>query len=141
MPIDLTTLPLGAWLRREGDIIVIGTRLTESRLFNTLFALFWTISMVLFPLGIVWGDWFFSLFGIPFFLVGLWLWKSAIMSLFGHVEIRLDRESGTVFSGVGKLGRTQTFHYKETHTIDEYVFVIENDIPRYAIKIEGEGEV
>jgi hypothetical protein len=63
------------------------------------------------------------------------------MSAFGQVEIRLGSEEGSVFSGIQKLGRTKNFLYKDTDSIEEYMFVQDNDIPKYAIRIEGETTI
>ena len=138
MPIDLDKTPKGPWIRRAGNTIIIGAILREAIVFNLIFAIFWSLGMLVLPIGLLFGNWIMILVGFPFFLVGIWLWKSALMSLLGHVEIKLDYDQGTVFSGIGKLGRTRTFIYKETSTIDEYIFVRHNNIPKYAIIIEGE---
>jgi hypothetical protein len=95
--------------------------------------------MFITPYGIITGEWLAGLFGLPFFLAGVWLWHSALMSLFGHVEIRLEEEQGTVFSGIGQVGKMRPFVYKEVYTIEEYVFTTHNEtIDKYAIRIEGE---
>lgn len=50
-------------------------------------------------------DLFLSLFGLPFFIVTLYMLKNIMMSIFGKVEIQTDRNGGTIFTGVGFIGR------------------------------------
>jgi hypothetical protein len=73
MPIDLDNIPKGAWVRRDGETVIIGAFLRDSLLFNWSFALIWCFSMWITPLGLVAGDWVVMLIGTPFFLAGLYL--------------------------------------------------------------------
>jgi len=141
MPIDLDKIPDGAWVKRAGESVLIGAVLRDSILFSWIFALLWSFTMFVTPIGLLLGEWMMVLFGLPFLLVGIYLWKQALMSAFGHVEICLGYDEGTVFSGIKGLGRTRTFVYKETDVIKEYIFVRDNGVPKYAIRIEGPSTI
>ena len=108
MPTDLSNIPKGSWVRRESDTVIIGAALKDAITFNLVSAIVWSFSMFIFPSALFSGELILSIFGLPFFLMGIWLWHSALMSLFGHVEIRLDTEEGSVFSGIGRIGKIRT---------------------------------
>ena len=86
------------------------------------------IAFVLVPFTLVWAggsmsaiygsqiakgsfDPMISLFGIPFLLGSVVLVAITLMSLLGRTEIALHRGEGTVFVGVGSLGRVRHFRY------------------------------
>lgn len=52
-----------------------------------------------------------SLFGLPFLAVTIFFFFIIIRSIAGKVEITLDNSSGKIFTGVGKIGKTQTFSW------------------------------
>jgi len=53
--------------------------------------------------------WFFWLFLTPFIAIGLGLLYSTVFNIFGRCEIRLGSGEGSIFSGIGSIGRTQRF--------------------------------
>jgi len=53
--------------------------------------------------------WLLWLFLTPFILIGLGTLGAVVFKLFGRCEIRLGAGGGSVFKGVGSLGRTQHF--------------------------------
>lgn len=60
-----------------------------------------------------------SLFGIPFVLGTLIFGSLALMAVCGKVVVRVRGGSGTVFSGVGPLGRTRRFDWTKVSSIGE----------------------
>lgn len=52
---------------------------------------------------------FLWLFLTPFVLAGIGAMSMALYSLFGRVEVRLNGESGTIFTGVRSMGWTRRF--------------------------------
>ena len=79
--------------------------------------------------------------GIICAIPSLWLWKEAIMSTFGHIEIHLDYEEATIFSGVGNIGRKHHFRYVDVKSIDFDNWGSQNNTPMLAIKIEAHRNI
>jgi len=53
--------------------------------------------------------WFLWLFLSPFIAIGLFLLLSLVFNVFGRCEIRLGTGEGSIFSGIGSIGRTRRF--------------------------------
>ena len=62
--------------------------------------------------------WFFWLFLTPFIAIGLGTLSMALFSIFGRCEIRLGAGEGSVFKGIGPLGRTQHFSTQSVKSVD-----------------------
>lgn len=139
MEIDLNSNPEGTWVREEDGKIIIGSTLRHSgMLSNLFFTICWTPTMFIFPYTLLCdtGEGILvSIVTLVFFLPGLWLWKHTLLSFLGSVKITLGQEEGTIYTGIKKLGRSKHFKYKDIHTIEQYVFVQENDVPKYAIRL------
>lgn len=149
MPFNLDDIPKGTWLKRKNDTVIIGTSLRDNLSENlfvglivlTMTSLFLvvTISQIIqgetsiyFGGGIV----LFCLYALSVFV------SRALMSLFGQVEIRLDHTEGTVFYGIKRFGRTRTFTYEKTHTIESYTAMSSFDVPtQLGIKIKAEKTI
>jgi len=58
-----------------------------------------------------------SLVGIPFLLGTIGLVTGILFCLFGKWVIRVNRGKGTVFTGIGKLGRKRAFTYTFNSTV------------------------
>lgn len=121
---EIENPPKGAWIRRELDQVVIGaTTRSFIAFFLVPFMLVWSGG----SLGGIYGtqimagefDPFMSLFGIPFLIGSIIFWSIALMAIAGKVELTLDREGGSVFTGVGKIGLTQRFSWDEITNIRE----------------------
>jgi len=41
------------------------------------------------------------------------------MAIWGKVEARLDRQGGSIFTGIGSIGRTKKFSWQEVSSIHE----------------------
>lgn len=115
--------PNGAWYKQEIDKIIIGA---STRSAIALYLIPFTCVWSGFSLGSLYGgqiasqefDLFLSLFGLPFFIVTLYMLKNIMMSIFGKVEIQTDRNGGTIFTGVGFIGKKQSFHWRDIATIN-----------------------
>ncbi|MFY7839582.1 MAG: hypothetical protein ACOVP7_04870, partial [Lacibacter sp.] len=60
---------------------------------------------------------FLLLFGLPFIIGSIFLWKNAIMSSLGKVVIVTNDQGGEIFTGFGPLGITKTFEWESTSRI------------------------
>jgi hypothetical protein len=120
--VDLSRPPKGAWFQRTARGFVVGasTR-SPSALFLVPFMLVWSGG----SLGGIYGSQWFSgkfnlpvsLFGIPFVLGSLILGSLALMTVCGQVVVTVESGSGTIFTGVGRLGWRRKFRWNEIATI------------------------
>jgi hypothetical protein len=119
--IDLTRPPPGAWFERTpGGFEVGATARSPSAYFLLPFMVVWSG----FSLGGIYGtqlvegrfDPFRTLFGVPFLLGTGFLGSQVLMSVWGKVVVRVEGKEGSVFTGVGNVGRTRRFNWKEMKT-------------------------
>lgn len=129
--------PAGAWIRDDGRNIRVGAtcRSPSTALFFVIFSGFWNsiVGVFLFnsiasllgaarsssqPNSPTGGnasssssgfDLFTLLFMIPFVIVGGITAFVALMAIFGRVEVRIGREKGVAFTGLGPLGWKRPF--------------------------------
>ncbi len=134
---DLTRPPPGAWYRYDGVATVIGAAHRSSAAAGLLFfAVFWNGGVAVFVLlnlastiRLLGGnppDWFpdpimdgkflglgmtifLWIFLLPFIGVGLALAAGLVSAVAGRTEVRFDEVRGTVFTGVGPIGRRRWF--------------------------------
>lgn len=86
-------------------------------------------------------DWTRMVFGIPFLLGTIFLISMILFGLFGKVVITLENGVGTVFVGIGTLGRTRTFSYsRESFVAIKDSGVRRNDTPVLGICIQNGRE-
>jgi len=52
-----------------------------------------------------------------FYLLGAALWGGALMPIFGKVAIRVDGDSGSIFTGIGVLGWRRRFNWRGVERI------------------------
>ena len=99
--------PRGIRMERslDGDTIIRMPILTAITLIMFLFALFWNGFIAFY---IIKED-DFGLFLVPFITLGLYTLFSAFVGIFGKCEIRLGVGEGSVFTGIGSIGRTKRF--------------------------------
>lgn len=149
MPLDLSDIPKGTWVRRKNDTVIIGASLKDNlteNLFLGLLGLSITSPILfLIPSQVIEGETsiyfggFIILLCLFFFFFFI---TRALMSLLGRVEIQLDEAQGTVFHGIRNFGRTRTFIYKQTHVIETYVASSSFNVPnQFGIKIEEEKTI
>jgi hypothetical protein len=149
MSLDLDNIPEGIWVRRKNNTVIIGASLKDNLTENILLGLivFALMSFVLIAMSyqIIRGETsiYFGGFIVIFCLFFLFFFTTkALMSLFGRVEIRLEETHGSIFHGIRNFGRTHTFIYKKTHTIDIYVASSSGDIPtQFGIKIKEDKTI
>ena len=115
--VDLDHLP--RWVRviadPGSDLRVVHRRISTAVLFLIPFTLVWGGG----SMGGIYGSQFasgqfsliLSLFGIPFLLGTIALVSITGFMLLGRIEIAMLRGEGTLFTGVGRVGRTQHFLY------------------------------
>jgi len=137
--LDLTRPPAGAWHRSTGLGAVIGAshRSIGSAIGLLFFALVWNgivsifvavaIGSTLLHLGVPLPEWarefkmaqngigigmtiFLWLFLTPFIAIGLGMILAFFSSLFGRTEVEIHSSHGTIFSGIGPLGRRRRFN-------------------------------
>ncbi|MCL1920710.1 MAG: hypothetical protein FWG50_06480, partial [Kiritimatiellaeota bacterium] len=63
--------------------------------------------------------WFLWLFLAPFISIGIAFMWNAFFGFFGKCVIRLSYDEGSVFSGIGILGRTRRFAPKSVKSVDK----------------------
>ena len=64
-------------------------------------------------------DLFQSLFGIPFIIGSIVFWSLALMSIWGKVELTLNKRGGKVFTGIGTIGLVKQFLWKDITTLKQ----------------------
>lgn len=123
---DINNAPKGAWVKKDFNQIVIGAS-TRSPLafFLVPFMIVWSGGSIggIYGTQIISGEFniFMSLFGIPFLIGSVIFWSLALMSIWGKVEITIDKQGGTIFTGIGSLGRNKKFTWDEIDTVKENI--------------------
>ncbi len=122
--VDFNSPPRGVWFEQTFDGFVIGAT-TRSALgcFLVPFMCVWSGG----SLGGIYGsqimsgkfDILLSLFGIPFLIGTLIFGSFALMSVLGRVVLTVNRENGSIFTGVGKIGLTKRFEWKDVTCVYE----------------------
>lgn len=116
-------LPAGTWYLNEFEKVIIGgTTRSPIAFFLVPFMLVWSG----FSLGGLYGsqiisrqfDLFKSLFGIPFLIGSVVFGFVTLLTICGKVELTYDRDGGTVFTGVGRIGFKKKFLWKEISKIE-----------------------
>ena len=156
--------PRGIKMERtlDGIIVITSRTFTQAGYFIILFALLWNgITSMAVCSGIAhaarkfgwnlpalafmesekpstsqWPFWFFWIFITPFIAVGIHMMFLALFNLFGKCVIRLNTAEGSVFSGIGPLGRTQRFSPQSIKTFRKHLADSMNDSPIHRIVIE-----
>jgi hypothetical protein len=134
--VDLNCPPAGAWRRQEGGKVVIGA--THRAIFKGVFLLFFAVgwnaivsvfvgfaaAATLQRLGVPLPKWwplrpadsapvgfliFLWAFLTPFIFVGLFTLWECLNCFAGRTEVQLEGGQGTLFTGVGALGRRRPF--------------------------------
>jgi hypothetical protein len=135
--LDFDHPPRGVTMERtaEGGVVIRTRLFSSATMFFIVFALFWNGIVSVFVCCAVvltcrhfdwdvpgflsffkegtkdempwWGLW---LFLTPFIAVGVGMAIAALRGVFGTCVIRVANDEGSVYTGVGPLGRTQRFH-------------------------------
>lgn len=121
---DVTDPPKGAWIEQHDTDIEIGAS-TRSFIafFLVPFMLVWSGGSLggIYGTQIINGEFsiMMSLFGIPFLLGSIFFWSLALMAIWGKIVISVDANELQVFTGIGKLGRTQRIDLDKIDKVSE----------------------
>jgi len=121
---DINSPPKGAWFITNDATIKLGaTTRSAIAFFLVPFTLVWSGGSLggIYVTQIISGEFnpFISLFGIPFLLGSILLWTISLMAIWGKVEITITDDGGTVFTGLGKIGRKKHFAWEDISRIME----------------------
>jgi len=119
---DINQSPKGTWIRAEiNELIVGGSTRSVMAFFLVPFMIIWTSFSVGGTLLAAFSDgevnWFLVLFSIPFLAGAVLFWSIAMMFIWGKVEVRLHKSGGTIFTGLGKIGRRKHFNWQEVDRV------------------------
>lgn len=142
---NIAKIPEGIWLKRDGDIVVLGSILKNYQYsYQIIFTFLWAIGIIVlfacaFFLAQSKEDTFQYVGLAIFFCIPLpFLWPITLNILFGKVEIRLDATEGRIFEGIGSSGSTTKFKYKDIDKIEQVYAGNNNGADVYAIQFSGE---
>jgi hypothetical protein len=116
--------PGGAWFRQEADRVVVGaTTRSPVAFFLVPFMCVWSGG----ALGGIYGSQIaegqfnpvMSIFGIPFVLGSILFWAVALMAVCGKVEVIINRDGATIFTGIGSLGWKRRLDWLSVKTVRE----------------------
>lgn len=137
--------PDGAWYSNDFETTIVGaTTRTKGAVFLIPFMMLWSG----FSLGGIYGTQFIygqfnvllSIFGIPFIIGTIVFTVVIIMSIAGKIVITFNNESGKIFTGVGKVGLTQSFLWRDIETVEESISSIKSSSGNaYKITMTGKG--
>jgi hypothetical protein len=119
---DINQGPKGTWVRAElNELIVGGSTRSFMAFFLVPFMIIWTSLSVGGTLFAAFSEgevnWFLVLFSIPFLAGAVLFWSIAMMFIWGKVEVRLHKTGGTIFTGLGKIGRRKHFTWQEVDRV------------------------
>ena len=121
---DINETVKGTWIHQERGVLTLGasTR-SPMALFMVPFMLVWSGGSIggIYISQIMKGEFnlMMSLFGIPFLLGSIFFWGMTFMFIWGKVELRLDREGGSILTGIGKIGYRQKFKWADVSHVEE----------------------
>ena len=129
--IDVNNPPKGAWYFDEYRSTIVGAS-TRSPIafFLVPFMLVWSGGSLggIYGGQILSGEYslMMSLFGLPFLIGTIILGSVTAMAIAGKVELKFDKEIGTIFTGVGNIGITKTFNWKDIDEVKETSSILRN---------------
>jgi hypothetical protein len=143
---NLQQPPSGAWFAKtdRGFKVGVSTRSYKWLVFIPI-AGFWSGLM----LFLTWGVSHIPdretliillLFLTPLYLLGLFLWSCALMSICGKVEVIVDGDSGTISKGIGAMSWKRRFDWDQIKKIriSKYYHTRGHMMPEQQITLEGE---
>ena len=121
---DLSKPPSGAWVKKGRENLIIGATTRSAIAFVLVpFMLVWSGGSIggIYGTQVLSGEFslFMSLFGIPFLIGSVIFWRLAFMAIWGKVVVTLDIGGGTIFTGIGNLGKTKKFVWTEITSVKE----------------------
>lgn len=143
---DRSNPPQGTWIQEDFNSFIIGaTTRSWLALFLIPFLCVWSGFSLssLYGTQILEGKFslFNSLFGIPFVIGTILLGGYTLMTIFGKVELSLNTEGGTIFTGIGAIGRTQRFLWSEIDKVYEGISHGNRGRIVKEIKLEGKSQL
>lgn len=119
---NINEVPSGTWIKRDLHSTIIGaTTRSYFAFFLVPFTVLWSVLSLK---GIYGGqitkgefDLFKSIVGFPFLIGSVMFLGVSLMSIFGKVEITLDKTGGKVFKGIGNIGSTKQFNWNDVMEI------------------------
>jgi hypothetical protein len=143
---ELSKPPSGAWVKKGRENLIVGATTRSAIAFVLVpFMLVWSGGSIggIYGTQVVSGEFslFMSLFGIPFLIGSVIFWKLAFMAIWGKVVVTLDKEGGTIFTGIGSLGKTKKFVWSDISSVKEETSICYNRKgSRATTKIYLEGQ-
>lgn len=143
---DIKNPPSGAWLNQDFNLLRFGA---TTRSYMAWFLVPFTCVWSGFSVGSIYGSQIISghfnliesLLGLPFLIGSVALISYTLMMLFGKVELTLDSEGGKIFTGIGFIGRTQSFNWQEITSVSEEVSYSRKGNSTTCIQLEGKKRV
>lgn len=140
--------PEGAWYYNDFEKTIVGaTTRTKGAVFLIPFMMLWSG----FSLGGIYGTQFFngqfnlllSIFGIPFVIATIVFSAVIIMLMAGKIVVTFNSESGKIFTGIGKIGFTQSFRWEDVNTVEESIssFKSSSSGNAYMITLTGKNSL
>lgn len=88
------------------------------------------------------GFGFASFFGLPFLIGSVVLISWCLMTVAGRVEVRAEGYDGRVFTGVGGIGWSKRFSWRDVRSVSERQSSFKlNNNPRNQIALEGQRRI
>jgi hypothetical protein len=143
---DIRRPPGGAWYEQTATGWRLGTSVRSAGAFyHVPFFLIWSGL----SLGFLYGsqfvegrfNWEYSVFGLPFLYGSVWLASDAMMSLAGKIVVTVDHGQGSVFRGIGSIGRTRRFDWNAVSSVEVREVGRINNFKQQAISLDGPSRI
>lgn len=144
--VDLRRPPKGAWFLESTRGFEVGaTTRSAIALFLVPFMVLWSGG----SLGGIYGTQLMkgefdpeaSLFGVPFLIGTLVLGSVALMAVAGKIVLRVEGDDGALFTGVGPIGWTRRFNWREMRSVRTTVSTGSRGATRERITLEGQQRI
>lgn len=128
-----STLPKGAWYQNEMGVITFGVS-TRGKFRRTLKGFLFFIVSGYFVINILsFSSWHIinliiicCVVYLPCHIAFICLW-SALMSIIGKIEIKVNDQGGTIFKGIGIFGRVRHFSWNQVSSISPELNKVKNN--------------
>ncbi|WP_421876865.1 hypothetical protein [Pacificispira sp.] len=120
--VDLAHPPNGVWFAKSpmGFELTATTRSVQA-IFLVPFSFVWIgfsmSGLYIAPLLSGKGFSFTYIFGLPFLVASIFLGWKTLMTLIGTVRVRANGYDGEVFTGIGPIGRTRRFSWRDVKRV------------------------
>lgn len=139
---DITDPPKGAWIEQHDTDVELGVSTRSFIAFFYLpFMLVWSGGSLggIYGIQLINGEFdpFISLFGIPFIIGTFFLGSLTAKAIAGKIIVKINNDTLEVFTGVGKLGRTQSVELDKISKVSEHTTRSRKGGSSTAILVEG----